>query len=84
MSKILRLLAVGLGCWTGVAAAQEAAPPEPLDPARLLRMLPKQGTATVAGQTVLGRGGATLNGVGNVPLGWNFFQPPIANGQRMA
>jgi len=73
MFKFRRLLAVGLSCTTGIAAAQEAASPPPPDPAQLLRLVPKQGVATGAGQTVLGRGGATLNAVGNVPLGWNYF-----------
>ena len=73
MFKFLRLLAVGLSCTAGIAVAQEAARPQPPDPAQLLRLVPKQGLATGAGQTVLGRGGATLNAVGNVPLGWNFF-----------
>lgn len=73
MFKFLRSLAVGLSCTAGIAAAQESAPPQPPDPAQLLRLVPKQGPATGAGQTVLGRGGATLNAVGNVPLGWNFF-----------
>jgi hypothetical protein len=73
MFKFLRLAAVGLSCFTGIAAAQEAAPPQPLDPAQLLRLLPKQGAATGSSQTILGAGGATLNAVGSAPLGWNYF-----------
>ena len=73
MFKFLRLVAIGLACSTGMAAAQEAVPPQPLDPARLLKLLPKRGAVSGANQTVLGAGGATLNAVGNVPLGWNYF-----------
>lgn len=74
MFKFHRLLAIGLSCSTAMAAAQEAAPQTPPDPAQLLRLVPKRGAATGVGPTVLGAGGATLNAAGNVPLGWS---PPF-------
>jgi hypothetical protein len=73
--KSLTLAALGLLYSAGFAmAAQEPPPgPGPVDPAQLQRLLPKQASMASASQKTLGAGGATLNAVGNVALGWNYF-----------
>ena len=67
--------ALALICSTGVTVAQPAEPPGagPVDPAQLQKLIPKQGSMSNSNQNVLGSGGATLNAVGNVALGWNYF-----------
>ena len=73
--KSLAFAALGLLCSAGFAlAAQEPPPgPGPVDPAQLQRLAPKQASMASASQQPLGGGGVSLNAVGNVALGWNYF-----------
>jgi hypothetical protein len=73
--KSLAFAAFGLLFSVGFAMAAQDAPsgPGPLDPAQLQRLLPKQASMASSSQKALGAGGATLNAVGNVALGWNWF-----------
>ena len=73
MFKFVRSVAVVVFLWSSVGSAQEAATSEqPLDPGQLLRLIQRNVAKSAAGSS-LGGGGATLNAVGNVPLGWNTF-----------
>jgi hypothetical protein len=73
--KSLAFAALALICSAGVTVAQQAEPPGPgpVDPAQLKKLLPNQGSKASSNPDALGAGGATLDGVGRVALGWNYF-----------
>jgi hypothetical protein len=64
------LAALAFTCATGIAAAQQTPP----GPDVIKRLIAQQGiSAGPAANRALSGGGATLDGPGNTPTGWNVF-----------
>jgi hypothetical protein len=82
MMRSIGLVAAMFICGIGVAGAQ-LAPPKPVSPEMLQKLLPKiatqRGMVAAKGSTPVSRaaavsgGGASLQSPGNVPTGWNIF-----------